>query len=970
MLLKEVGVPDPTMISGKQAIWFGPFRLLPAQRLILEADKPLRIGSRALEILIALVERAGELVSKEELIARAWPNTFVAEGNLRVNIAALRRLLGDGQAGNRYVANIPGRGYRFVAPISLSAEQDFRGPPASIAAPHDLPAPLTRMLGRDDIVNSLISQLPQRRLITLVGPGGIGKTTVALAVADKSAASYRDGVRFVDLAPLTDPLLVPSALAFVLGLAIRSNNPIPGLVAFLHDKDMLLVLDSCEHVIDAAASLAEQVLRGAPGVHMLATSREALRAQGERVQRLGPLGVPAVSAGLTAAEAMTYPAVQLFVERATESLDTFELTDADAPVVADVCRRLDGIALAIELAAGRVDAFGVGGLAAHLDDRFRLLMRGRRTALPRHQTLSATLDWSYEALPEQECVILRRLGVFAGAFTIEAAAAIAADPEATASNIIEPVANLVAKSLVVAEVGDVDVRYRLLDTTRAYARQKLNDSNEMGTFARRHAEFYLKLFERAEIERQKNPATEWLAAYGYQIDNLRSALDWAFSPRGDVALGAALTLAAVPLWFQRSLINECRENVERALAALDPDPRCDEHRNMRLYAALGWSLMYTTGRERPTGAAWQTALELAERLDDVDYQLRAVWGLWASRYNNGEYREALALAERFSALAANSADPNDPHVGDRMMGVVLHFLGDQTGARKHIERMLSRYVTPVHGSDIVRFQFEQRVTARITLARVLWLQGFADQALRVVESNIEEALAIGHALSLCNALANAACPVALLAGDLTAAERYTAMLRSQTERHALDSWHAYADIFSGELLVRRGHLDSGLTLLDAAIGKLGDARFAQYQTAFLGLLAENLAHAGRFDEGGAAINEALLQCGRTEERWCMSELLRIKGKIALLAKTTDAAVVAENEFLESLGWAHRQQALSWELRTAMSLACLWRCQGRLDDARNQLASVYGRFTEGFGTVDLHAAKQLLDELAHDTSRPD
>src|SRR5262249_16642771 len=219
-----------------------------------------------------------------------------------------------------------------------------------------------------------------------------------------------------------DRPLVPSALAFVLGLAIRSDNPISGLVAFLRDKKMLLVLDSCEHVIDAAASLAEQVLRGAPGVHMLTTSREALRAQGERVQRLGPLGVPAVSVGLTAAEAMTYPAVQLFVERATESLDTFELTDADARVVADICRPLDGIALA----AGRVDAFGVRGLAARLDDRFRLLTHGRRTALPRHQTLSATLDWSYEHLPESERVVLRRLAVFAGGFTLDAAQAITA----------------------------------------------------------------------------------------------------------------------------------------------------------------------------------------------------------------------------------------------------------------------------------------------------------------------------------------------------------------------------------------------------------------------------------------------------------------------------------------------------------------------------------------------------------------
>jgi len=895
-----------------------------------------------------------------------WPDTFVEEGNLRVHIAALRRALGDGRGGNRYVANIPGRGYRFVAPVTVSAEQAAPSPASSVAArTHDLPALPTRIVGRDEVVEAITVQLPQRRFISLVGPGGIGKTTVALAVAGRLAPSYRDGVCFVDLAPLTDPLLVPSALASVLGLAIRSDDPIPGLVTFLRDQKMLLVLDSCEHVIDAAASFAERVLRGAPGVHILATSREAMRAESERVQRLRPLGVPRDSAGLTAAEALGYPAVALFVERASESLDTFELSDADAPIVADVCRRLDGIALAIELAAGWIDVLGVRELAAHLDDRFQLLTRGRRTALPRHQTLSATLDWSYEFLPESEHVVLRRLAVFVGPFTLDAGKAIATGTDVEAGNADNLIANLVAKSLVTADVGGAVVHYRLLDTTRAYGLDKLKEAGESEVLARRHAEYFRELFECADTERQKDPAAEWLAAYGYQIDNLRAALDWAFSPRGDVVLGAGLTLAAVPLWFQLSLINECRGNVERAIGALDVQPRHDDRRKMRLYAALGWSLMYTTGRERSTGAAWQTALELAERLNDIDYQLRALWGLWASRYNNGEYREALALAERFSALAVNSVDPADTHIGDRMLGVVLHFLGDQTGARKHIERMLSRYVTPAHGSDIIRFQFEQRVTARITLARVMWLQGLADQALRVVESNIEEARTIGHALSLCNALANAACPITLLAGDLTAAERYSIMLRSQTEQHALDSWRAYADIFRGELLVKRGHLDSGLAFLEAAIGKLRDARYAQNQTAFLGLLAENIAHAGRFEDGRAAINEALLQCERTEERWCTSELLRIKGEIALLGNAMDAAVVAEHEFLESLGWAQRQEALSWELRAATSLARLWRSQGRLGEARDQLAAVYDRFTEGFGTADLCAAKQLLHELAHD-----
>jgi predicted ATPase len=559
--------------------------------------------------------------------------------------------------------------------------------------------------------------------------------------------------------------------------------------------------------------------------------------------------------------------------------------------------------------------------------------------------------------------MLRRLSVFAGWFTSESASAVASGGTLAASDVIDCIADLIAKSLVAADVDGATAYYRLLDTTRAYAFQKLVEADEVEQVSRSHANHYRALFESAEAEWETRPNVDWLADYGRQIDNLRTALDWAFSPTGDVAVGVALTVAAVPLWFQLSLINECRERVERAIGALDPDVRRDQHREMKLHSALGWSLMYTTGPQRPTNAAWQTALDLAKDLHDVDYQLRALWGLWSSCHNNGEYRDALALAERFAALAVHSSDPADPLIGDRMMGVVLYFLGDQTGARRHIEGMLSRYVTPIHRSHTVRFQFEQRVTARITLARVLWVQGFADQALSVVETNIREATAIEHTLSLCNALANAACPVALLAGDLTAAERYTVMLSSQTERHGFGVWHVYADIFKGELLVRRGHLDAGLALLQASVGKLRDARFCQHQTAFLGVLAESLARAGRLDDARTAIDEALSQCKRTGERWCMSELLRISGEIGLRDIAADAAGVAEQAFLEALDWARRQQALSWELRSATSLARLRRNQGRVAEARSLLAPVLDRFAEGFGTSDLRSAKSLLDELA-------
>jgi predicted ATPase/DNA-binding winged helix-turn-helix (wHTH) protein len=943
------------------AISFGPFRLLPAQQLLLEGDKPVRLGSRALDILIALIERAGDLVTKEQLVSRVWPDTFVEEGNLRVHVAALRRALGDGHAGKRYVANIPGRGYRFVAPVSV-AEQGPAQP--SQAAPevaaHNLPAALTRTIGRSDVVDGLLVQVPQRRFITLVGPGGIGKTTVALAVAHELSATYPDGARFVDLAPVTDPQLVPSALASALGVAIRSDNPRPRLASFLTGKDMLIVLDSCEHLISAAASLAEDVFKSAAGVHILATSREPLRAQGERVVRLSGLGVPEDSAGLTATEALSFPAVQLFVERATASLDTFELTDTNAHLVINICRRLDGIALAIEMAAGRLDTLVLSEIAALLDDRFRLLTRGRRTALARHQTLRATLDWSHGLLPEFERLILRRLGIFAGWFTAQAASAVLSSQITHLADVVDGLADLVGKSLVVADVGGQTTFYRLLDTTRAYALENLAESGEVEAISRSHALYYRELLERAEVEWESRPTAEWLAQYRPELDNVRAALDWAFSLNGDLGIGVPLTVAAAPLWLELSLMEECRGRMEQALTALADAEAGGERRKMQVYTALAWSQMYTTESSRETGAIWASALDLAEALDDTDYQLRALWGLWATTVNKGRFRDALAIAKRFAGVAGSVGQAAELLIADRMTGASLHFLGDQAGARRHIQRMLASYQGPRHRSHLVRFQFDQQITARITLSRVLWLQGLADQAMATVQGNIDNARALNHTLSLCNALAQAACPVALMIGDLPAAERFTTLLRDLTTREALDVWRTYADCFQGQLLVRRGDPDSGLRLLAAGVDTLRQATFVQYLTAFLGFLAEGCAGAGRLAEGRAAVDEALARCEQSEERWCMAELLRICGEIAM--REDGSTTMAEEHFLHSLDWSRRQEALAWELRTATSLARLRKRQGRRQEATDLLAPVLARFGEGLDTADLVSAKALLDEL--------
>jgi predicted ATPase/DNA-binding winged helix-turn-helix (wHTH) protein len=468
-----------------RATSFGPFRLLAAQRLLLEGDTPVRLGSRAFEILAALVERAGQVVGKEELIARAWPQTFVEESNLKIQVSALRRALGDGQGDSRYVITVAGRGYSFVAPVRHEEPADTAlPPPVAPASVHNLPLAMPRAIGREEAVAALVSRLSRERLLTIVGPGGIGKTTVALAVAERMIADYEHGVWLVDLSPLNDPRLVPSAVATVLGLEVRTDNPLAGLVAALRDRRALLLLENCEHVIDAAASLAAAVLTGVPGVNILATSREPLGVAGEREHRLGPLGSPPSSSGLTAAEAAAFPAVQLFVERVSAIVEDFALTDANAALIVEICQRLDGLPL---------------------------LTARRRTSMPRHRTMRAVLDWSYGLLSEDEQLFFRALGIFAGGFTVEAAAAVAIDAADTPCEAIDRLADLVAKSLVVADVSGATPRFRLLDTTRAYAIEKLDESGERDRIARRHAEYHRNVFALAEGEAIARPlANGWL----------------------------------------------------------------------------------------------------------------------------------------------------------------------------------------------------------------------------------------------------------------------------------------------------------------------------------------------------------------------------------------------------------------------------------------------------------------------------
>jgi predicted ATPase/DNA-binding winged helix-turn-helix (wHTH) protein len=938
---------------------FGPFRLFAAERLLEKADEPLQLGGRALDILITLVERAGEVVTRKELISRVWPDVIVEEANLRVHVAGLRKALGDGHDGARYVANVPGRGYCFVASVTRSASPRSLPPARPVATDrlHKLPARLTRMVGRDDTVRALSAQLMTRRFVSIVGPGGMGKTTVAVSIAHALIDDFGGAVFFVDLGALTDPALVPTAVASALGFMVQAQDPFLSLLAFLGERRVLLLLDNCEHVIDAAAALIEPVVSEAPQTHILATSREALRIEGEHVHLLYPLDGPLDDVGLTATEALTFPAVQLFMERAAVSGNRSELSDADAPIVARICRRLDGIALAIELAASRVSSHGIRGTAELLDNRFKLLWQGRRTALPRHQTLNAMLDWSYNLLQERDRLVLCRLSVFVGVFTLKAALSVAGT-EANDADVADAVTSLVAKSLISTTAIGESTCYRLLDTTQAYAAGKLADRGEADNIARRHAIYYSNYLGHDEVI-QSTFGEHDLSGYAPHIGNVRAALEWAFSDHGDITVGVELATWAAPLFVGLSLLDECRSWCEQALAGLDDTGR-GTRREMILEEALALSSMFTKGNGDEVRAAIERGLALAETFEDRDHQLQLLAGLNIFLTRIGDFRGALTVAEQGAAVARAAQNTAGPVMTDWMLGVSHHLVGNQAAAQRHCEGGMANAVE-LGQLNTNFFGYDHRIRALVALARALWLRGFSEQALRTAQQAIDEAARRDHPVSVCISLIYAA-PVFLWRGDLGQAADFIERLIAYAGRYSLAPYRAVGMALRGELAVTRDQAGAGLILLRNALETLHTERHNILATVFASALAEGLRKTGQFDEALITINAAVARAASCGATFDMAELLRIKGQILAAMPRPDRTSAADC-LMQSLAVAREQSALAWELRSATALARLLSANGQRDQARDTLAPVYDRFTEGFETADLRIARRLIHDLA-------
>ena len=927
-----------------------------ARRELRVLGSPVPVGGRAFEIIEVLAQSAGELVTKDELMNRVWPGAVVMENTLQVHAAAVRKALGPYRG---LLKTESRRGYRLLGDWTVRHHEPAK-PPVGLrplrmtgkGPATNFPATVTRLVGRWSAVKRLQDLISAYRVVTLTGPGGIGKTTLALKVAGLVLGEYADGGWLIDLASLSDPDLVPSAVAGVLGLRLGSKTISADAVARgIAEKKLLLVLDNCEHVIEAAATLAEAIVRRCPGATILATSREVLRVEGECTYRVSSLEVP-TKEQMDAGQILGYSGPELFLARAKELGSDFSSHQRDLHTIAAICRHLDGIPLAIELAAARAATLGVGEVAAALRDRFAMLTSGRRTALPRHRTLRATLDWSYDLLTGPERLLLQRLAVFSGGFSLEGANAVTSRGEASDAEISHGVANLVAKSMVTSDITGRAAFFRLLETTRVYALSKLTEGGELQELSRRHAEYYQGLLERTKTEQEKRSTPP------AHVDNIRAALEWCFGVNGNFALGVGLAAAAAPVFLAMSLLPECHRWSARAMLALEDATRGGVE-EMHLQASLGVSSMQIHGQSDAARAALNRSLEIAEARGDVLNQVGLLGMLSMFYVRDGDFKTSLHYARLSRAVDGVMQNSAAMALANSILGRALQFVGDHGCSRRELEASF-RYWSGARQAYEVYLGLDHEILVGIGLARNLWLQGRPTQATERVRQTIKDAERKNHPASLGLALSWAPA-IFLWIGDLGGAEEHTDWLMSHAESHSLRPYLAVARGYRGALAIERDDPRAGVENLRDCLEQLHAMRYEMLNTGFKLCLVQGLMAIGQCGEALTLIDQTIALAEANEDLLQMPEALRVKGNV-LLSMPQPGAHEAEKCFVQSLDWSRQQGARSWELRTAIDLASLWVAQGQRERAQAVLRPIFETFTEGLETTDLRVAEHLLATL--------
>ncbi|WP_084455000.1 ATP-binding protein [Novosphingobium rosa] len=945
-----------TETPAREGISFGPFALFPGERLLTMDGVPVEIGGRSLDLLVVLTEQPGRVLSKRDLLKRVWSDVVVEDGSLRFHMAGLRKLLGDGRDGARYIATQVGVGYAFVAKVEThgpapSPVAAATAPVEPATSPLNLPQRLPLLIGRERDIDLLRQRLAQTPLFTIVGPGGVGKTSLAVEMGHLLAEDFQQQTAFIDFSMLENPDLVPGMLAGGMGLAVQGTDPLAAILGHLRGHPFLLLLDNCEHLIEQIALLVERLIEAAPHLRILATSREPLRVRGEHIHRLDALVCPADDPALSTEEILSSPAVQLLRERACAADSTLVIDDDGARLMAGICRRLDGMALALELAAGRIATHGLHAAARQLEERFSLGWAGRRTALPRQQTLQAMLDWSYDLLTQAERIVLERLCVFVGPFSVDAALEVVADAALGSDTVVAALDELVAKSLIAPDRARGAGSYRLLEMTRAYARQKLQlrGDEAFNATARRHAAYFLAELE--AIAAQDEDVLQDPRPLRQQLGNIRSALDWSFGSEGSRRTGVRLAAASTVIFLNLSHYAECQGWCARALDEIE-EPQRGTALEMELQGALGLALMFSRGSTRAAGQALSRALEVATALDDPWGQLRMLGRLHIYHERIGDCAITMEHASRAVAIADTMEEAEAIGVARSLSGISHYLAGDQRQARKDLQ--LSLAVCPVLSRNrMLYYGFDHRNRSTIALARSLWLSGHAERAIAMSQHAVDLATRLDQPVTLCIALIWQFA-LHLWRDDLDAAEEALASFAECAQTHALGPYIIAAEGFRADLSIRRHKGGSAIDAVEQSLAQLRAARYELLTTNFSIVQARGLLLDKRWREAEALIDATITRCTSIGEGFALPELLGMKGQIA------EASGQAAIPFLEqALALSQEQGAEAWMLRTAIVLASQYASQGRPEEAARQLEAVLASLSGEPDKVELSRARDLV-----------
>lgn len=933
---------------------FGDFLLDPQRRSLTRDGKPVELGSRSFDLLVVLVRARGQVVSKNQILDEVWPNLTVDETNLRFQISRLRKELSESPAEGEYIKSVAGRGYVFVAPVTVQSPPDHAGEVRNPEVQARIPTRVKLLFGREENLDRLHDLLLQARFVSIVGSAGLGKTTTAIELAHRLSDRFGGNIFFADLGLVDSPDGVLPAIAGAAGFSFASGDMLRGLVTFLERRQALLILDCCEHVLDAVSEIAATLYRESPSVFILATSREPLRALGENVYNLPPLMLPATKPQeVTAAQAMLSPTVQLFMTRANECGYGGHLEDEDALALVNICHRLEGNPLAIELAASRVKMYGFTGLLEVLDKRLFLSWPGLRHD-PRHATLSAALDWSFALLSEHEQRILTRLSIFVGSFTLEAAAAICrdlADDQWAVARVIEELAD---KSLLSTQRGSRALRYRLLDITRIYAEVKLQESGERDHVALCHARYFLSVLQARHTEIEQNA---WEVLEAGLLSNIRTALEWCFSTGENSELGIELAALASRLFIERGLMRDCVRWCQTALSLIGNEPEPTKSA-LLLQLSLATSMMYAQGNIEAVGGVLDRGLEIATALGEQGYALELLAGRNLYHTRRGEFADALRDAERFADLARDLGDPRHLVTAEYILGIAYNLVGKQELARRTLEAGWARGQM-LGIKRIVYCGYDTILRTHISRVWTAWLCGFPEEAATLADEVLTASARDTNPVTACIARLLVAQQI-LWSGDTEWAGHVIEELMELATTHDLRPYRSGGRLLQGKLLLATGDIERAIPTLREALRSLRELRVTVLLPPGVRSYVECLARIGKTQEAEEVLLP-VLQAAKKSPTYFLPELLRTRAELMAMQGRPDGDV--QSAYDEAITQARNDGALAWELRATNAFARHLITRG--EDARAQalLRDACSRFAEGSQSRDLADARALLAEIS-------